>query len=516
VDLHTHYDAQLFWDPYCTLSGWHGITSLVIGNCGFGYAPCTPENRARYMKTMERTEAVPYEAQEKGMPWDWESFPEFLDSVDRTPKGVNILSYMGLAPLMTHVMGLDNAKNRPATAQEMTEMKRLLREAMDAGACGFSAQILGKTSAQRDYDGTPMVTDTMAKEDLYAFGSVLSEVGRGFIQVTGPSIKTTENLARASGRPIIYNAVTPNVDQHGQPRKNADFMRLMDWIQEANQEKGLRIFGQGITTMALDAAFRFQMHNWNLFDVSAAWREVTLGDHEERLLRMKDPAKRKACIDEWDSGKTGKRLGLSLDRIIYRTAHKPEMKKYEGRTNGDIAKERGQHIAESFLDISMEDDLQGVWETAPKPTNVEALKMVANHPYVVPGVSDGGAHTKFITAGDFSTDFLANLIRDNDGMSLEDAHWRLSKYAATAAGMIDRGQIAVGLPADVIVYDMKGLRVMDEEIAYDFPGGEWRRIRRAEGYDYTIVNGVITFEGLRCTGATPGRVLRHGRAQDMI
>ena len=133
-------------------------------------------------------------------------------------------------------------------------------------------------------------------------------------------------------------------------------------------------------------------------DVSAAWREVTLGDPEERKLRMKDPAKRKACIDEWDSGKTGKRLGLSLDRIIYRTAHKPEMKNYEDRTNGDIAKERGQHIAESFLDISMEDDLQGVWETAPKPTNMEALKMVANRQYVVPGVSDGGVHTKFITA----------------------------------------------------------------------------------------------------------------------
>merc|ERR1719456_1417826 len=191
VDLHTHYDAQIFWDPYCTLSGWHGVTSVVIGNCGFGYAPCKPEMRSRAMKTMERTEAVPYEAQEKGMPWDWESFPEFLDSVERTPKGVNLLSYAGLAPLMTHVMGLENAKNRAATAEEMKEMKRLLREAMEAGACGFSAQILGKTSAQRDYDGTPMVTDTMAKEDLYAFGSVLSELGRGFIQVTGPSIKTT-------------------------------------------------------------------------------------------------------------------------------------------------------------------------------------------------------------------------------------------------------------------------------------------------------------------------------------
>ena len=142
------------------------------------------------MKTMERTEAVPYEAQEKGMPWDWETFPEFLDSLDRTPKGVNIMVYQALAPLMIHVMGLDNAKNRQATIDEMTEMKRLLRESMEAGACGFSAQILGQTSVQRDYDGTPMITDTMAKEDLYAFGSVLNEFGRGFMQVAGPSRKT--------------------------------------------------------------------------------------------------------------------------------------------------------------------------------------------------------------------------------------------------------------------------------------------------------------------------------------
>jgi len=159
----------------------------------------------------------------------------------------------------------------------------------------------------------------------------------------------------------------------------------------------------------------------------------------------------------------------------------------------------------------MEDDLQGVWETTPKPTNVEALKMVANHDYVVPGVSDGGAHTKFITAGDFSTEFLAYFCRDNDAMSLEDAHWRLSKYAATAAGMEERGQIAVGMPADILVYDYKILKVCDQEIAYDFPGGEWRRIKRAEGYDFTIVNGEITFEGNRCTGATPGRLLRFGK-----
>merc|ERR1719335_1847682 len=253
--------------------------------------------------------------------------------------------------------------------------------------------------------------------------------------------------------------------------------------------------------MALDSAFRFQMHNWNLFDTSKAWREVTLGDPEERMQRMKDPEKRKAVVEEWDSGKTGKRLGLSLDRIVYRIAHKPENKKYEGRTNGDISKE---------------DELLGTWETPPKPTNVNALKLVGNHEFVVPGVSDGGAHTKFITAGDFSTEFLANFVRDNDAMSLEDAHWKLSKYPAQAAGMLDRGSISVGMPADLLVYDIKKLRSLPEEILYDLPAGEWRRVTKSEGYHFTIVNGEITFEDNVCTGATPGRLLRHGRTQDMI
>merc|ERR1719326_2111395 len=170
--------------------------------------------------------------QEKGMPWDWETFPEFLDSLDRTPKGVNIQPLQALAPLMSYVMGVENAKNRPANKEEMETMKQLLREAMQAGAAGFGAQVLGATSVQRDYDGTPMITDTMAKEDLYAFGSVLAEFGRGYMQVTGPSRKTTENLAKASGRPIIYNAITPDVDQHGQKTENASI--LMKWFQECN------------------------------------------------------------------------------------------------------------------------------------------------------------------------------------------------------------------------------------------------------------------------------------------
>src|SRR5215470_6814962 len=155
IDLHTHYDSQIYWDPWCTISGWHGVTSVAIGNCGFGFAPCRPESRDRAMLTMSRNEAVPLATMKAGMPWDWETYPEFLDSLDRTAKGVNVLSYTPLAPLMAYVMGGDDAKGRAATDGERAEMCRLLEESMQVGSCGWSAQLFGKDSIQRDFDGTP-------------------------------------------------------------------------------------------------------------------------------------------------------------------------------------------------------------------------------------------------------------------------------------------------------------------------------------------------------------------------
>ena len=184
VDLHCHYDAQIHWDPYCTISGWHGVTSLVLGNCGFGFAPVKPADRERALLMMTRTEQIPYESMKAGMPWAWESFPEWLDNLERLPKGVNVVSYVPVSPLMVYVMGVEAAKTRAATPAERREMQRLLDQAMDAGACGFSVQRLGERSLQADYDGTPMPTDCMADEDLFALGEVLRRRDEGFIQIT--------------------------------------------------------------------------------------------------------------------------------------------------------------------------------------------------------------------------------------------------------------------------------------------------------------------------------------------
>ncbi|MGH7966579.1 MAG: amidohydrolase family protein, partial [Candidatus Binatia bacterium] len=302
VDLHTHYDAQINWDPYCTIGSWHGVTSLVLGNCGFGFAPCKPELRDRAMLTMSRVESIPFESMKAGMKWDWVTFPDWLNFLDKTPKGVNVLSYVPLAPIMIWAMGLEAAKSRPATDKEMQEMCSILNEAMDVGGCGFSAQRLGNgfVSVQRDYDGTPMVTDTMADEDVLSFGKVLAQRKEGFIQLTQSSedfekdMRFYDRLAEVSGRPILFNATAVRDDRPSLHR------RIMRWIDKTNQE-GRHIYNMCTT---LRQGFVLTYEDWNLFDGSDVWREVTMGTPSERLQKFKNPALRQALREEYDTGHT--------------------------------------------------------------------------------------------------------------------------------------------------------------------------------------------------------------------
>ena len=242
VDLHTHYDAQIRWDPWCTISGYHGVTSVVLGNCGFGFAPVAADFRERSMLTMTRTEAIPFESMKQGMEWDWETIPEYLDSLDRIPKGVNVIQYMPTASLMTYVMGLEKAKaGTPASDVERKEMARLLHEGMDAGLCGFSIQRLGPDSVQADFDGSPMVTDIMCDEDILNLAQVLADRDEGFIQITQGTgdiradIAFLEDLAGVAQRPILHNVVAP-------ARRDPEVHRRpLRWIEKC-REQGLPIY----------------------------------------------------------------------------------------------------------------------------------------------------------------------------------------------------------------------------------------------------------------------------------
>jgi N-acyl-D-aspartate/D-glutamate deacylase len=506
VDLHTHYDAQLFWDPYCSISSWHGVTSIVIGNCGFGFAPVRPDGRERAMLTMTRVEAIPYASMKTGMPWDWATFPEFLDSIERHPKGLNILPYVPVSPLLTWVMGLDEAKSRPPTEKEEREICRLLDEAMDAGACGWSAQRLdpnGPACVQRDFDGTPMVSDLMSDDTCLALARVLRRRNEGFIQMTLASgnpehdMRHFEQLAEVSGRPVLFNVV--------QPRDSLPFVHRANiaWLDSC-RKRGLRVYGQGVT---VDTGMAFTFENWNLFDECAAWAEATTGTLEQRKNKLSDPFRREALRAPMPRVITDQ-----FDLIFITTTERADLKAYEGLTLRELAERTGKHPVDAMLDVAVADDLRTEFYAPGPNQNMDFLKELLDYPWLIPGVSDGGAHTKFFTGGQYPTDMLERMVREREMLSLEEAHWRLSALPALCAGFRDRGVLREGAPADVVVYDYEKLHVRPMEIVHDLPGGEWRRVRKAEGFHSIMVNGQVTIENDRESGAHPGRLLRHGAA----
>ncbi len=507
VDLHTHYDAQVFWDPYCTISGWHGITSAVIGNCGFGFAPVAPEMRERAMLSMTRVEAIPLASMKAGMPWDWVSFPEFLDSVERTPKGINLLPYMPVGPLLVWVLGLEDAKaGRKPTDAEEAEMCRLLEQALDAGACGWSAQRLmpeGPSAVQLDYDGTPMPTDVMHDETCRAFAAVLGRRNEGFMQMTISSGSyeadraRMEEYATISGRPLIWNVVQA-FDHKPEVHRGA-----LRWLAECRR-RGIRVYGQGLTT---DAGFDFTFEDWNLYDDRPAWREATVGTIEEKLAKLADPERRPALRTQVPMTVTG-----PIADIVITGPRTPETEPYRDHTVGQVAEAQGKHPVDAMLDIAVADGLATEFFAAPPNVSVDNLREIVNDPYVLFGVSDGGAHTKFLTAGRYPTETITKIVREHEMLSLEEAHWRLSALPAMVAGFENRGVIKRGAPADIVVYDYENLEILPREVVHDLPGGEWRRVQRAKGYRYVLVNGQVTIKDDAETGTHSGQLLRHGGA----
>ena len=505
VDLHTHYDAQLFWDPYCTLSGWHGITSAVIGNCGFGFAPVKPELRERAMLTMTRVEAIPYASMKAGLPWDWVTFPEFLDSVDRAPKAINLLPYVPIGPLLIWVMGLDDAKaGRKPTPAEHTEMRRLFEASLDSGGCGWSAQRLlpdGPSSVQMDYDATPMVTDIMHDETCELLATVLGERNQGFMQMTISSGDYArdrahmEKLSTISGRPLLWNVL--QAYDH-KPEVHRDSLA---WIKSC-RERGIRVYAQGLTT---DAGFDFTFEDWNLWDDRPSWREATVGSVEERLAKLADPKRRPGLRSPRPLTVTG-----PIENIIVTGPKSAETEPFRDLMIGAIAEKLGKNPVDAMLDIAVQDDLKTEFFAAPPNVSNEHLKEIVDDPYVIFGVSDGGAHTKFLTAGRYPTETICKIVREHGMISLEDAHWRLSALPAMVAGFDNRGVIKRGAPADILVYDYDKLEVLPAEIAHDLPGDEWRRIQKASGYRYVMVNGEITIENDTETNTYSGKLLRFG------
>ena len=509
VDLHTHYDGQLLWDPYLSCSSWHGVTSMAIGNCGFGFAPTRPDQRERAMLSMERVEAIPLATMKAGMDWDWETFPEWLDSLDRRPKGVNVMSFVPLNPLMVYVMGVEAAKTREPTKAELAEMLSMMEESLDAGGVGYTMQRLGDgfTSVQRDYDGTPMPTDTMSDELVLEFAKVLKGRGEGIIQLTQAKDDVVSDLgfgmtlAETAGCSVLWNAVQVNERHPHQHR------RMLRFVDEA-RAKGLEVWMQAITT---PNDLRFMLDDFNLFDGNGAWRNVTIGDVDTRLEKMKDPELRTAVRDDYDHGSAPFVTGPVADIVVDSVVNE-ENKIYVGMTIAELGASMGKHPSDAMLDLAISERLKTVFYVVPFNYEEGLLNEILENEWTVPGLSDGGAHTKFLNYGRYPTNMIETLVRERGSYTLEEAHYRLAAMPAKAAGFTDRGTLEVGRAADIVIYDYENLKVLPSEIVHDLPGDEWRYVERAEGYRFTMVNGEVIFIDGECTGATPGKLLRHGQA----
>ncbi|GCD94490.1 N-acyl-D-amino-acid deacylase family protein [Embleya hyalina] len=505
IDLHTHYDGQVFWDPYLTTSGPHGVTSVVTGNCGFGFAPVREDMRDRAMLSMTAVEDIPTETLREGMPWDWVTFPEYLDSVERTPKAVNVLPYVPVNPLLIWVLGLERAKaGALPTDAEHVELARLLTEAMEAGAGGWSAQCLGEPGnpngrlMQGDFDGTPMPTDIMWPQTRLALAEALAGQGRGFMQVSGTQIteEEYEHLVEVSGRPLIWNAVIAN------SRSGGLYRRKIEWLRSC-QERGIPIYGQAMTT-DVPVPFSFLYGGVSTRPpVATIFAAETV---EAKIALLNDPVIR-AELREFDP----LFYHLYPDMKLHRTFTE-EYKPYEGLSFKEIGARLDRHPVDVLCDVTIADGLTTQVHTGQFNATLEGLKELVDYEYLLPGLSDGGAHLKTLSAGMYGTEYIVEYVRKHAWTSLEQAHWRLSGLPARCAGFTDRGVLDVGAAADIIVYDYDELAYGDPQFVHDLPGGQLRTVIDAKGYRHILVNGRVTVENDRPTGVHSGELLRHGRA----
>jgi N-acyl-D-aspartate/D-glutamate deacylase len=504
IDLHTHYDAQLNWDPYASLSGWFGVTSLTIGECGFGFAPTRPDDRDLNMRMMNRIEAIPLESMRLGMRWDWETFPEYMDSLDRQGLGVNVGAMFPFSPMRGYVLGMMAARERTSVTQpELNQMKQIFHDAMAAGAFGFS---YNKNMEDRPEDGSFLPSHVASDEEFRALSEVLGKFGVGHMGLTlGLGLASEEHnsvrrltaeMMRLSGRPFSLLDVQSGDDPA--------------WVDSCRAE-GLPLIFQRLST---SAGFEFKLAEFNMFDYMPNWVQPLVGEVEERSAKLRDSATRLAMkqdVEDWPNFRT------DWNRLRVLQADQQHNQQYEGMSINELADATGKSPLDAFLDLALDEELQTEFMLPSRDTQDE-LKL-REHDLIDPhahiSVSDGGAHTRFNTNSTWPMYWLTFWIRDRNLMSLEQAHYKMSAFPAWLTDFKDRGTLRIGNWADIIVYNMDELGfVYDKPIfANDFPGGERRFIQKPTGLHYTIVNGTVTFEGNNPTGNLPGKLLR---SYDMV
>jgi N-acyl-D-amino-acid deacylase len=498
IDPHTHYDAQICWDRAITPSIWHGVTSVVMGNCGVGIAPCLPESREVAMRDLVNVEAIPFDVLNAGITWDWQTFPEFLDAAAARGPALNLGFLAPLTPFRHYVMG-EASMERAATAEETQQIKALLREAVDAGAFGFSTTVLNQ---HMGYQARPLACRNADRAELKAYANVLKETGKGAIEIAlTKKISVMDDdehdllsfLLAESGKPVTFLAL---------------FQR--DDIPDACPEtlrKAKALPGATPQTSPLALTREVNMRNPFSFAAFTSWARVFADQSKEAQRAVyADPAFRNHFREQLKNA-----TGFSGDwgRITVHECHKPEMKRLEGRTVADIARERGKDGLDTFLDLTLEDDLDIEFVLAQFNANVKRVEENLIDPRVLIALGDAGAHVDMLCDAGYPTYLLGTWVRERQIMTLEQAIARLTSQPADLFGIKGRGRLARGYAADIAIFDPATIGSASRgERRFDLPGGAKRMVMPARGVTHTIVNGQVAYANGQVTGSASGVVLR--------
>jgi N-acyl-D-aspartate/D-glutamate deacylase len=501
IDIHTHYDAQIFWDRSLTISPWHGVTSVVIGNCGFGIAPTRPSHRDLILRTLENVEGMSLAALQAGVGGDWpfETFPEYLDAIERLGSAINVGALVGHTPVRLYVMG-EAATEREATADEVARMAEIVAAAVRAGALGFATS---KAPTHVGYAGRPVPSRAASFEEIAGVAGALREVGRGVVQATigrGLAFQELAELQRRTGRTVTWTALLTG------PPGSAGHRHALE-VHEKLQAEGVRVIPQVACRPLL---FEYQMRAPFPFESLPLFQPVSAADLAGRRRIYADPEFRRA-FRELSSGRGI--AGRWEDTVITVCPADPAV---EERNLAAVAEERGLHPVDLLLDLSLATDLEARFRVAVLNTDEVALAELLRHPGVVLGLSDAGAHASQLCDACFATHLLAHWVRETGVLSLEQAVHMLTARPAEVFEIRDRGRLAVGLAADVVVFDPGAVGCSPLRRVRDLPAGADRLVSEAHGVRAVVVNGtLLREEGRDCLdpeGPLPGRVLRGGQA----
>ena len=499
IDPHTHYDAQICWDGAVTPSSWHGVTSVIMGNCGVGIAPCKPKAREVAMRDLVNVEAIPFDVLNMGITWDWETFPEFIEAAARRSPSLNLGFLAPLTPFRHYVMG-EASIERAATPDETAQIKALLGEAIDAGAFGFSTTILNQ---HMGYQGRPLACRNASRDEMKAYANALKERGKGAIEIAltrkiavmdDEEYDLLDFLLRESNRHVTFLALFDRDD-----------------IPEAVREtlrKAAPLIARGARpqTSPLPLTRDINMRSPFSFAAFPSWNRVFIDKSKPAQAAVyADPAFRNQFREEL---KRPMAFG-NWERINVHEVASPALKALEGRSVADLAREQGKDGVDAFLDLTLQADLDIEFTMASFNTRVDRMTEILNDRSVLVALGDGGAHVDMLCDAGYPTYLLGTWVRERQALTLEEGVRRLTSDPAEVFGVRGRGRLAPGLAADVAVFDATRIGSTNRgERRFDLPGGAKRMVMPSRGVEYTVVNGAVTWQDGKLTGAAAGQVLR--------